>query len=183
MRALALVICALFAAPSFGQIYYQPVQYQYMAGNQTFYYGGTNPYLYQFAVQDAVIETIKSSHGEFNQRYASHSPVFSDVFPYRDLTVYGFTAADAANEANANVPRYFRKADLLRAAVPQYDGSWVLPAAAQPVVRDTRPTEIRSATRPIPATRKGAIIIIPKNLLNRPLKDFTPQPKQVAMAH
>jgi hypothetical protein len=188
MRALAFVIAALFTAPAFAQIYYLPVQYQYhyqyqySAGSETFYYGGTNPNLYRFAVREAVIETIKSNHADFNQRFCKHTPVYSDVWPYQDLRPYGFTAAAAANEANWNAPRYFRKADLLRAAIPQYDGSWVLPADAQPVVIPRPVMDIRSTTRSVPATRKGEIIIIPKNLLDRKLKDFTPRAKQVASA-
>ncbi len=182
MRALAFVLCALFSAPAFAQIYYLPVQYQHIAGSETFYYGGMNPYLHQYGVREAVIETIRSNQNEFNHRFARHSAVYSDVFPYRDLTVYGFTSADAANEANWNQPRYYRKVDLLRAAVAQDDGSWLLAASARPVVRDTRPTDIRSTTRAVPATRRGEIIIIPKNLLDRPLKDFAPRGKQVASA-
>src|SRR5882724_6225430 len=106
MRALAFVLCALFSAPAFAQIYYLPVQYQHTAGCETFYYGGTNPYLYQYGVREATIETIRSNQEDFNHRYARHWAVYSDVFPYRDMTVYGFTAADAANEANWNQPRY-----------------------------------------------------------------------------
>ena len=40
--------------------------------------------------------------------------VFSDCLPYRNAAVYGYTSVDARNEANASMPRYFTKRDLLR---------------------------------------------------------------------
>ncbi|HEX8522618.1 MAG TPA: hypothetical protein VF669_10210 [Tepidisphaeraceae bacterium] len=183
MRALAFLIICVLSAPAFAQIYYLPVQYQHTYGNETFYYGGRNPYLHSYGVREAAVETIRSNNGEFNHRYAKHAPVYSDLLPYRDLTDYGYSASDAANEANWNAPRYFRKIDLLRTAIPQTDGSWVVPASAQPVAEVVIPRPIFSATRPVPTTKKGEIIIIPKNLLDRPVKDFLPRAKPpVALA-
>ncbi len=180
-RALAFVFCALVCAPAFAQVYYLPVQYQHSVGNQTFYYGGSNPHLLRYGRQEAQIQIIASNNGVFNHPYQEHSPVYSDVLPYRDMTDYGFTAANAANEANANVPRYFRKSDLLKAAIPQADGSYVVPADAQPVCAAN--AEPIQTNRPMPTTHKGEIIIIPKSMLNRPLKDFMPRPRQVASAN
>ena len=177
LRALAFVLFSIVCAPTFGQIFYEPVQYQYHYGNQVFYYGGTDPSIIAYGYHEAAVQSL-GGYNRFGRPFLIHAPVYSDLLPYRDMTAYGYTAADAANEANANVPRYFRKADLLRSAIPQSDGTWVVPAKASPVY-DTRPIVSRYS-RALPAPRKGEIIIIPKNLLDRPLKSFLPRDKQVA---
>jgi hypothetical protein len=74
--------------------------------------------------------------------------------------VFGYLRVDAANDANANVPRYFRKADLDRASVELPDGSRVIPPQARPV-RLLGDDARAAATRPVIKPR--AIIIIPKS--------------------
>jgi hypothetical protein len=105
--------------------------------------------------------------------------VYSDVTPWRNARVFGYLQRDAANDAYANAPRYFRKADLVEAAVELPDGSRVIPPSAQPV---ERPREARAATRSSEIKPK-AIIIIPKG--NRQQKPADVQPasdKLVAVA-
>jgi hypothetical protein len=189
-RALvALFAVALFSMPAFGQIVYEPVKYQHRVGDQVFYYGGSNPYLLDFAYRHAVVENLSYGRSTFGQRFQNHEPVYSDVLPYRDLTDVYWDASDAANEANASASRYFRKRDALETAHYDVDGTIVVPAGGPSVyysrvteypVRPILPRTTRpSATNP---AKKGEVIIIPKSLLDRPLKSFIKPGKQVASA-
>jgi hypothetical protein len=104
--------------------------------------------------------------------------VYSDVVPYINLaddsyTSYGsYTPNDARNEAYHNVPRYFRKSDLLRAAVEKEDGTLSVPAYAKPRMDVTVVRPFGMTTRPM--TPKGTILIIPKDLLKQPVKKTDP---------
>ena len=84
--------------------------------------------------------------------------VYTDAAPYVNASLYGYTDGDVRNEANANVPTYFRKRDLLAAAAVQADGTWLVRADAKPA------TVVRVVRRAVPATNPTpkAIIIIPK---------------------
>src|SRR5438093_9337879 len=108
-----------------------------------------------------------------------------------DASAFVWTPADADKEANANAAHYFRKADLLASAVPGTDGYWhVLPTAPQMYVlpdgataSPLYPAPTRSTTGPSTLPQRGQVIIIPKRLLDRPLKDFTDnKPLKVAAA-
>ena len=189
-RALvALFLGAFLSVPAFGQIVYEPVKYQYRVGDQTFYYGGSNPYLLDFAYRHAVVENLGYGRSSFGQRFENHAPVYSDALPYRDMTDLYWNGSDAANEANASASRYFRKRDALETAHYDVDGTIVVPAngpsiyyrpVAEYPVRPILPRTTRpSATNP---AKKGEVIIIPKNLLDRPLKSFIKPGKQVASA-
>ncbi|MGH7177726.1 MAG: hypothetical protein ACREJC_10125 [Tepidisphaeraceae bacterium] len=100
--------------------------------------------------------------------------VYADALGYQNGTCFGFTANDAGNEAYANVPTYFRKGDMVRAAVPSQTGGWVVPAQAQPI----------SSSYYAPRSGSGApvkgkpVLIIPKRLLDQKLMP----PRQVAQA-
>ena len=72
-------------------------------------------------------------------------------------------------------------------AQPQTDGSWVVPAsAAGAYVVPLSPAPYRGTTLPattlINPAKRGQIIIIPKNFLDRPVKDFEKKPQKVASA-
>ncbi|MEZ0264126.1 MAG: hypothetical protein ACAI43_05320, partial [Phycisphaerae bacterium] len=75
--------------------------------------------------------------------------------------------------AYANSYAYFRKADLVRTAVRQADGTWHVPAQPSP---QRGSIEIRPvpAVRPIveqkkPSAAPKPVLIIPKRLLDKPL--------------
>jgi hypothetical protein len=129
-----------------------------------FYYGGSDPGIirYGYTIRPAGPDRIdfKSAEPEY---------VYVDALGYQNARPYGFTATDARNEAYANVPTYFRKADLLRAAVPT-PGGWVVPAQAQPIPADAVDDD-RPMIRLTPATTRGAsmpprpLFIIPKKAL------------------
>ena len=86
--------------------------------------------------------------------------VYSDDAPYVNARVYGYLPVDAANDANANVPRFFRMADVLRAAVAL--AGWVTHSLA---VCTGVPAATQGANRATsrPAIGPRAIIIIPKD--------------------
>ena len=106
--------------------------------------------------------------------------------PHQNLARYGWTASDAQNEAYANTPTYFRKADLLASAVPQPDGSYVVPFYAPTVVvvngNGYNGNGATTGPSTVPTAKKGQIIIIPKRLLDKKIKDLDPKPLKVAVA-
>jgi hypothetical protein len=157
----AIALCLILAGSSIASaaIVYEPVQYQHRGiCGEIYYYGGRNPDV----VADARLRAYALRHSDPNHQPAGFTirtdrtpAVYSDVAPYMNLSIYGYTSVDAANEANANLPRYFRKGDLLEAGYVDQDGSLIVPANTQPL-----PTLPRVA----PTTRPSAqaIIIIPK---------------------
>lgn len=148
----AVFVVTLVASVTSAQIIYLPVQYQY--GQQdTYYYGGSDPSIFRQAERDSALRARNN---------VSNEPVrvYSDLLPFRNARVFGFTIDDARNEAYANAPRYFRKRDLLAGAV-NVDGTIYVPPTAprrydETVV--TRPV-ISQEERP---RNKGVIIIIPR---------------------
>lgn len=185
---LALVASAVCASAADAQIFYEPVQSQYGSGRDAFYYGGGDRRVIDAAAQRLRcakdFSAVREGHfglGYLHRGLINHPPyyVVSDCFPWLNAAAYGFTPADARDTAYANVPRYFRKADLLRAARPADDGqSWVVPAQAEPGRPGT--IDIRPYARPAtipstgPATVPGAmprpLLIIPKKMLEGPSK-------------
>jgi hypothetical protein len=141
-------VCAMmfiFAASASAQIIYTPVQYQYGhdIGN-VYYYGGHDPRVFRMA------EAPNNN---------TPDQVYSDAIPYTNAAIYGYGPDDARNEANQSIPRYFRKRDLIAGAVVLPDGSAVVPAESA-----------GAPTRQIQRTPRyvAPILIIPKQLLNRP---------------
>jgi len=164
-------------------IIYEPVQSQYGC-QPRYYYGGSNPLNfaqgerlhcfydkgYGYEGSGASFSTSREGRYGVNLLHfglIGQAPyVFSDCLPAGvNASVYGFTDVDARNDAYMNVPRYFVKKDLLRAAVPDGAGNVVVPAQAQPGTIDIHPY-----VRPAPATMPTPVLIIPKRLLDKPLK-------------
>jgi hypothetical protein len=188
LRPLAVLLCSLVVSSSaFAQVLYEPVKSQHTASDgSVYYYGGTDPRVHQLADYGNCPRYTYAnnlhrfdggnSFGQPSPMY-DRTPVYSDCVGYRDASRFGYTAADAENEARANAPRYFTKAAILTMAQPQPDGSWVVPASASGVyVVPMTPAPYRGTTLPStmvsPAAKRGQIIIIPKSFLDRPLKDF-----------
>jgi hypothetical protein len=96
------------------------------------------------------------------ERFNPPARVYSDYLPYRDVSLIGATPDDARNEAHRSVPRYFRKIDLLREAIPMPDGTLVVPATAPQIQRIVPRTRVLvppgTSTQPV-----GRILIIPKS--------------------
>jgi hypothetical protein len=193
---LASCVVLLAGSISSAAIIYAPVQYEYrdpVASAPTFYYGGSNPAVFEHAALRQQRFNM-SPGGYFTPSYVSEgrfafndapstifysTPIvtYTDVLPAGvNAYPYGFSAADARNAAYANVPLYFRKADLIASAYLAPDGNVVVPSAAPlPGTIEIKPSH-GPTTQPTsePATAEP-ILIIPKRLLNKPLKsDVTP---------
>jgi hypothetical protein len=170
LRSLAAAVVLTVCSSSLvnAQTIYAPVQFQYGQGDHRYYYGGNDPAVLAMAERQRCIDEmtdIRPGTDRYNAAYMHYrlvgrlERVYSDCVPYRNARVYGYRAVDAANDAYANVPTYFRKADLLRTAVALPDGSRVVSPQAVPV-RFERDADDTAMTQPI---RPRAIIIIPKN--------------------
>lgn len=163
----SVAVCCLTSAAASAQVIYEPVKFQYTLGDQYLYYAGSNARVFQRAWSDyQLYNQPRSYDGHGHERttirkgLVGRAPqVYTDAAPHVNASLYGYTDADVRNEANANVPTYFRKRDLLAAGVVQADGSVVVRADAKPVasVRVVRRVRV-PATNPTPK----AIIIIPK---------------------
>jgi hypothetical protein len=187
MSRAAVALCALFAflSSASAQVIYEPVQYQYRAGT-TYYYGGSDPRVHERA---AMPSSPAAGWGRVNgyafvsgnvhtHREVMKEPtrVYTDALPYRNAAVFGFTPADARNEAYRNAPTYFRKSDLVAAGRVTSTGAIVVPSHARPIERGyimIRRVDRDDVVRPLDRDelrRKGdPILIIPKRLLDRPL--------------
>lgn len=178
-KALAAIgLSLLFPAVSHAQTVYEPVQSQYRAGDRTFYYGGSDPRVFEYARQrlGCLQDGRYTREGAYGVAYLRRGLVsepaqytFSDCAPYRNAIVFGYTSVDARNDAYANAPRFFRMADLLATAEPAADGiGVVVPALPRPGTIDIRPAR-RAAPPPAtaPATQAKPVLIIPKKLLEQ----------------
>jgi hypothetical protein len=167
--AIAAVVLSVFASSASAQVIYEPVRYQY-GESMRYYYGGNDPGMFAYADRLACrngypssmynnYTSLRSTIGQI-----SHNPVvLTDCLPLRNAAVFGFDANDARNEAYANVPRYYRKGDLLNAATVAADGSLVVSAQAKPVTGMAH--DMRVAT---PGELKPrAILILPKKGLKK----------------
>src|SRR4051794_36346799 len=135
-----LMSLLLVSSSSFAQVFYQPVQYQYRNGSQTYYYGGSDPRMHRY-VEGPVgpgrswgrINGWDFASGDLDRHreVAFERPlrVFSDAVGYQNAAFYGYTPADAMNDAYASADRYFRKADALAMAQRDESGALIVPAS------------------------------------------------------
>ena len=173
---LMLAMSALLAgaATTRAAVVYEPVQYQFTmsfergnGANQYYYYGGRHLESVTASVEkyyDCLGGPPENVADNFVTRAHHRAIVYSDCAPYMNLAAYGYTATDAQNEANANVPLYFRKIDLLRAGTIQRDGNLVVAAQARPVAVPHPAPAAEPTTKPA----AQPILIIPKRLLEKP---------------
>jgi hypothetical protein len=170
---IAAALCIGFVSAASAQVFYEPVQYQHHFAGSTFYYGGHNPRVFAAAAGDILSRDYSSVTHAIHVMRGSEAYTDAAVLDNAgDSTYTGysrFTANDARNEAYASVPRYFKKANLLAAAELTEDGTWIVPAHAQPriEIRIVRPF----ASGESPAVGKGMILIIPKKFLEKKSRD------------
>ena len=175
--ALSLMLVA--SSGAFAQVIYTPVQYQFFAGGRAYYYGGTDPSVHADVAALSSVPgygrtggcAFQSGDLDRHREVTTERPlVYTDSMPGQDARQFGFTPQNAANEALANSPTYFRKADVIRMARVQPDGSWVVPSNNVPA-RGT--IEIRGVgvvnRTPAVYTEPKPILIIPKRLLDKKL--------------
>ena len=164
-RLIALSLLVFGASISNAAVIFEPVQYQY--GTQSkFYYGGHDPRV--------ISRGLAEGNGYCGMNgYGDSTPVriYCDCIPGWNAAVYGMTTWQARDRANWNVPRYFRKGDLLNAAEPTDRYNWVVPAQAKPVSAGTivilpSKTTTKAASHP---TTKQPVFIFPKEMLDKPV--------------
>ena len=177
-RAAAALLLCVVASSARAQVIYEPVEYQHGDG-MTYYYGGNDPAMKHY------IEHVKCRNGYPSAITGEHSNglrhtlgqigeqvyVFSDCLGYRNAAVYGYTAADARNEANNAVPRYFTKRQLLESAVPQADGTLHVPAMPGPHHAMSRDMHHGATTQPSTQPAPRAIIRITPRKAPKPEGD------------
>ena len=190
IRSIAAAVVVVVASSSLAnaQTIFAPVQYQYGDREYRYYYGGNDAAVFDRAERTAAVDKltdIPHTSLRYTDAYVHMNlisqldRVYSDVIPSLNARTFGYLQRDAANDAYANVPRYFRKADLVAAAVEQSDGSRVISSQAQPV---ELPREARSATRPASEIKPRAIIIIPKGDKAKPKPSDVQQTSDKLMA-
>jgi hypothetical protein len=180
--AVASVVALLMVAGSsaFAQIIYEPVTYQYSSGGSLYYYGGSNPRVHIAANH----LSAEGGYGRTNG-YAFHSGnidthrevvteptrVYTDMIPFQNAHYFGYTVNDARNAAYAKASTYFNKAAALRDAIPQEDGTLLVPSQADSSGRGTiviKPW--KPAVAPVmPVSAPAPLLVIPKRLLDKPL--------------
>lgn len=101
MPSRSLFVLLGLSTTAFGQTVYNPVEFQYRSGSQTFYYGGNDAWTFERA-------------SFYGLRPLANEPlrVFTDRLPNVNAARWGFTIDDARNDAYASIPRYFRMADV-----------------------------------------------------------------------
>lgn len=113
VMALALLLPAAAAS---GQVVYEPVRIQY-GGAQPYFYAGANARIHAAAAFPSAPGAAWGRVGGFafvndrrqvTQRFAR---TYTDAFGVRDARPFGLTIDSVWNEANARVPRYFRKVE------------------------------------------------------------------------
>ena len=168
--ALLAALASTSAAPA--QLVYEPVRIEY-GDAQPYYYAGDDRAIHAAAAFPSAPGTSWGRVGGFafandrrrvTQRFAR---TFTDAFGSVDARPFGLTINDVANEANARVPRFFRKADLLASA---RDGI-VSPTATAPTPRGT--IDVRPYGRP-PLYPRRPLLVLPRALLDRPLIEVRP---------
>jgi hypothetical protein len=169
---VAATLCAASIASA--QVVYQPVQYEYHTQTgRTFYYGGDNPGLIQWASKSDCLGRARPGFGFIPVPRPSYTFI-SAPYPAADrpplvisdcdpLGITGLSVADARNQANARVPLYYRKAAPPEPAAPAHKPA----TAPQQPEEDHGTIEITpSATRLSQSlqdrmAQPGSIIIIP----------------------
>jgi hypothetical protein len=200
---LSALVLTLLPAISSAAIVFEPVQYQYRDAHcdrPAFYYGGSNPAVFMAGVMaqqryhlgaNPIHETALSSplvgpltdnllhHGDMGAApitYSDSLPPGSNAYPY------GLTPDDARNDAYSNVPRYFRKRDLMNSAILLPTREVAIPAQA-PLPGTLQMLPVHGWPTTQPATQSSQptpILIIPKGLLD---KKLNPKPTQQASAN
>jgi hypothetical protein len=160
-RVTFAVVAMISTAALQAQVIYEPVQYQFSDGRNSFFYGGDDARLLDAGFRNLALQRELADVG----RPSVGGMVYSDLIGWRDARIFGLTATTAYNDAFANQPRYFRKSELLESAIDTPHGR-VVPANA-PGNMTTPPgmIVIRSVDRPATLPARP-ILVLPKSLFD-----------------
>jgi hypothetical protein len=172
-----LLLCV--AGTTWAQVVYEPVRYQFGRGGGMYYYGGCDPRVHERAAYPAGVTFGRINGFAFvsgnvqTHRAVVTEPtrVFSDAMPLRNARFFGATPDDAGNEALSNMPRFFRKSDLIATGVRQTDGTLSVPSMRSED-RPTTEAEKRIIIRPFvgrPLHEPRPLIVIPRGGVDGPL--------------
>src|SRR5207248_1694221 len=78
------------ACSASAQVFYEPVRYQYGSGAETFYYGGHNPRVLDFAALDIRRQSYSSL--VTSEPIVPRTRVYSDSIPFRNLADDSYTS-------------------------------------------------------------------------------------------
>jgi hypothetical protein len=155
------------------------VQYQHFVGGRAYYYGGTDPAVHDDAAALSLVPGFGRTGGyafqsgdidRHREVTTERARVYTDALPGQDARQFGFNAINAANEAYANSPTYFRKStDVVRMARVQADGSWVVPATTVPARGSIEIRGLGVVPRTPAYVEPKPLLIIPKRLLDKKL--------------
>jgi hypothetical protein len=173
---MMLVVLAGLAGQSFAQTIYEPVTVQH-GGQNPYYYAGSDPAIHEAAKFPGA---PGATWGRVNG-YAFVSPtrkvverrvrVFTDAFGTVNAAPYGLTPNQVVNEANARLPKYFRKSDLLAHAEVRQGVRVIAPTAPSAAPRGT--IEIRPAP---PHHFRGRVFVFPRSMLGKKVNDLLAPP-------
>jgi hypothetical protein len=144
-RLVVVLSILLPVAGASAQVVYEPVRIQY-GDAQPYYYAGNDARIHAAAAGPGAPGAAWGRVGGFafvNDRRQVTQPfarTYTDAFGIRDARPFGLTIDAVWNEANARVPRVFRKSATVRPA-----------AIAEPTRAGTieiKPWRPRSTTRP-----------------------------------
>src|SRR5262249_34970669 len=145
-----------------------------------FYYGGSNPNAVPNAQGPASAGgtwgrvhgwSFASGNYETERAVSPDTVILTDALPNRNAAFFGYTGADAYNDAYQSLPGYFRKSDLLRSAQQDCSGAWIVPADA-PYYPCGGPGSGTMSIKPYvrPTTAPQPVIVIPKDMLDKPIQ-------------
>src|SRR4051812_28908407 len=95
--ALFSAVLMLAGSAASAAIIYEPIQYQYGQGSNTYYYGGRHPEVVAAAQHRAyALRYSDPNHqtNDFITRTDRTPAVYSDAAPYINLSVYGYRPTD-----------------------------------------------------------------------------------------
>jgi hypothetical protein len=186
LKRLFLAGVLALASSSMAQTIYEPLQYQFGRENK-YFYGGTDPRVHGlangFANPARTYGRVQGYRFLSERRHVEREQprIYSDLYPRENAWFYDYSADDAANDARAMQPRYFRKGDLLKQTPVLPDGTRHVPAVPVP------PLEFRSMNPAAPgqiiirpSRSTGPVFRFPKDLLQKRLDDVTRAPQQRA---
>jgi hypothetical protein len=188
IRTLLLIIAASASAAS-AQVIYEPAVVQFGGGQSSYYYAGNNPAVHEAAafpsVPGATFGRIPGYAfvSPTRQVVERHVRVFTDSFGTLDARPWGLTPNQAVNEANARLPRYFSKRDLLASAQTRMTprGLECIVAPDAPRVTDRVQARGTVSIRPsLPSMYRGRgrgpLFSIPRSMMDRKVQDVIAPP-------
>lgn len=179
--ALATLALASLTTVATAQVIYEPVAVQH-GGQNTYYYAGTDTRIHDAAAFPSAPGATWGRFGGYafvNARRAvvQRIPrIFTDAFGTFDARVYGMTIDDVVNEANARLPRYFSKRDILNSGTQEGSATIVSPYATQPETATKGSIIIKPSSPPL--FRRGPVLVVPKSMMDRKVSDVATK-KQV----